>query len=79
MKYSAVNSRFICGVFFSVNADDTLSAASRPSNGTVEPPDTRSAIGRVPPYQPPANGVPGMQLPGFRPHSPYTRVDAWHR
>ncbi|KAJ2950742.1 hypothetical protein O0L34_g9004 [Tuta absoluta] len=35
---------------------------------------------RVPPYQPPAVGIApaGVQPPGFRPHSPYTRVDPWH-
>ncbi|VVD03450.1 unnamed protein product, partial [Leptidea sinapis] len=47
------------------------------ANGSAEP-DTRS-VGRVPPYQPPAIGISGpIQVPGFRPHSPYTRVDAWH-
>ncbi|XP_068628058.1 low-density lipoprotein receptor-related protein 4 [Battus philenor] len=54
-------------------------AQSRPANATADPADTRS-VGRVPPYQPPAVGVVPvqMQVPGFRPHSPYTRVDAWH-
>ncbi|KPJ20386.1 Gamma-aminobutyric acid receptor subunit beta-like [Papilio machaon] len=60
-------------------------AQPRPANATADPADTRS-VGRVPPYVPPhqapyqpAVGIaPGLQPPGFRPHSPYTRVDSWH-
>ncbi|CAG9563555.1 unnamed protein product [Danaus chrysippus] len=61
-----------------VNGEDAVSP-QRNLNGTVEVPDPRSAIGRVPPYQPPAIGLPGpMQVPGFRPHNPHTRIDGWH-
>ncbi|XP_052737933.1 low-density lipoprotein receptor-related protein 4 isoform X1 [Bicyclus anynana] len=49
----------------------------RPGNITADAPDTRSAVGRVPPYQPPP-GSGAIPVPGFRPHSPYTRVDSWH-
>ncbi|XP_045489131.1 low-density lipoprotein receptor-related protein 4 isoform X2 [Pieris rapae] len=61
------------------SCDDAI-PHSRYTNGSLEPPapDTRS-VGRVPPYQPPNIGIPGpMQVPGIRPHNPYTRVDAWH-
>lgn len=53
-------------------------ATARP-NGTGDPPDPRSPIGRVPPYQPPQTGVvPILAGGGFHPHSPYTRVETWH-
>ncbi|XP_041973520.1 low-density lipoprotein receptor-related protein 4 isoform X2 [Aricia agestis] len=68
----AVYAAFYTLLWICVNAEE----ASR-ANATAEPPDTRSALGRVPPYQPPAAGVLGpIPVPGFRP--PNTRVDAWH-
>ncbi|XP_072942146.1 low-density lipoprotein receptor-related protein 4 [Epargyreus clarus] len=64
-----------------VNGDDAPPIPTpRTSNTSVDAPDPRSAIGRVPPFQPPnAVNVPGIiQVPGYRPHSPYTRIDSWH-
>lgn len=70
-------------LFTAVNTDEPPPLpAHRPANGTVGPADPRSVMGRVPPYQPPAmgNGPISMQGPPvFRPHSPYTRVEAWNR
>ncbi|XP_038213650.1 low-density lipoprotein receptor-related protein 4 [Zerene cesonia] len=79
LKQLVLYFNFIAVFFRCGNCDDTVTlSVTRYANGSVEPPDTRS-VGRVPPYQPPAIGLPGpMQVPGFRPHSPYTRVDVWH-
>lgn len=57
--------------------------APRPANGTADSPDLRSPVGRVPPYQPQGGAIGvgpiPMQVPGFWPHNPHTRVDLWHR
>lgn len=55
----------------------------RATNNSVDAPDPRSPLGRVPPYQPPPAGMgvgPNpMNSPGFWPHGIYTRVEGWHR
>ncbi|XP_013175419.1 PREDICTED: low-density lipoprotein receptor-related protein 4 isoform X2 [Papilio xuthus] len=79
VTYSALIFIYACG------EEAAPLAQPRPANATADPADTRS-VGRVPPYVPPyqapyqpAVGIaPGLQPPGFRPHSPYTRVDSWH-
>ncbi|XP_028028555.1 low-density lipoprotein receptor-related protein 4-like [Bombyx mandarina] len=52
------------------------------TNNSVDAPDPRSPLGRVPPYQPPPAGMgvgPNpMNSPGFWPHGIYTRVEGWH-
>ncbi|XP_022829670.1 low-density lipoprotein receptor-related protein 4 [Spodoptera litura] len=62
-------------------ADDPLPVfgGARPANGTAEPPDLRSPMGRVPQYQPPGLGPGGLAPPqSFWPHNPHTRVESWH-
>ncbi|KAM3968213.1 low-density lipoprotein receptor-related protein 4 [Aphomia sociella] len=62
-----------------VNADESPPlVVPRAGNGTVDPPDPRSPLGRVPPYQPAV--MAPVPIQGIRrdSHSPYTRVEPWN-